>query len=179
MIQNKLINCKEVDSMRPCKMSAWIKPEYINMIANWARRGLTHQEIADKMYISLESLMLWRKKSATIREATDGREMALCQVENAMYRDALGFYYTEQVVTNKGDVVELTKYKLPSLPAQIFYLKNRLPKYWADKRDINYTDDTVEKIIVKWGRNLDARDRALSSSSSTSKDASEPGKVQD
>jgi hypothetical protein len=149
----------------------WCEPDHINMIACWSRRGLTYQEISDHMGVCLKTLENWRKKSKCIEEALNGREMSICLVENALYREALGYYYMDQVVTNKGDIVDIKKYKPPSLSAQIFYLKNRIPKYWTDRREHHHTGDNYSEITVKWGSKNAFDDSIVRTTQSSEEDA--------
>jgi hypothetical protein len=61
----------------------------------------------------------------------------------------MGFKYLEETVTNKGDVVTIEKNQAPSNTAQIFWLKNRKPKVWRDKRQVelsNGEEMTEEEI---------------------------------
>jgi len=56
------------------------------------------------------------------------------------------------VVTNKGEVVWITKFEKPAIAAQIFYLKNRNSKLWNDRREISHKADIKSHdVIVKWG----------------------------
>ncbi|MGN0352400.1 MAG: transposase [Roseburia sp.] len=129
------------------------------MIEGWARDGLTDEQIAHNMGINVATLYVWKKKYGEISEALKkGKEVIDRQVENALLKRALGYKYketTRELVTNKETgfselvvtkVVE--KEVVPDTTAQIFWLKNRKPEEWRDKRviDDNSADKSAELI---------------------------------
>lgn len=84
------------------------------LIEGWARDGLSQQQIADNLGIGLTTLKDYRKKSPTISAAIKkGREVSDYHVENALYKSAI-----------EGNVT-----------AMIFWLKNRKPNEWKDKKE--------------------------------------------
>ncbi len=74
------------------------------------------------------------------------------KVENALLKRALGYEYTEvyhERVLNKetGEyefvlTKEVTKDVKPDISAQLFWLKNRQPELWRDKKDIDVDSST-------------------------------------
>lgn len=106
------------------KYEQWIDQDGILKIQDWARTGLTEQQIAHNMGISYSTLKEWKKKfpaiSATLKQTKAVVDVA---VENALLKKALA-----------GDVT-----------ACIFWLKNRRPEAWRDK--VTVIDTTqIEKI---------------------------------
>ena len=86
----------------------------IEEIEAWARSGLTQKQIAHNLGIGLTTLKDYMKKSSTLATTIrSGKEVADIQVENALYKAALN-----------GNV-----------SAMIFWLKNRRPDKWKDKRE--------------------------------------------
>ena len=65
------------------------------------------------------------------------------QVENALLKRALGYKYDEVTQENiKGELVVtkvVTKEVQPDVTAQIFWLKNRKPEEWRDKKEIDHS----------------------------------------
>ena len=72
-----------------------------------------------------------------------GRELADIKIENALFRAAIG-YETEEIRTEFSDssrikskkVTKITRKVPGDVIAQIFWLKNRCPDKWHDRREI-------------------------------------------
>lgn len=138
------------------KYHDWITEEGLLLIEGWARDGLTDEQIAHNMGIKRQTLYEWMKRFPDISDALKkGKEVVDRQVENALLKSALGFYYEEETVTNKGDVVTVKKYEKPNTTAIIFWLKNRKPKQWRDKQELQHDGDMKININVKGSRDGD------------------------
>lgn len=118
------------------------------MIEGWARDGLTDEQIAKNIGISRSTLNEWKKKYSDISDTLKrGKEVIDRQVENSLLKRALGYEYEE--VSEKFEYGVLTERKVtkkqvvPDTTAQIFWLKNRKPEEWRDKRVID--DSSAEK----------------------------------
>jgi len=143
------------------KYHDWITDEGLLLIEGWARDGLTDEQIAHNMGIKRQTLYEWMKRFPDISDALKkGKEVVDRQVENALLKNALGFYYEEETVTNKGDVVTVRKYEKPNTTAQIFWLKNRKPQVWRDKQQVEHTgkEDGPIQFIAEWGSNESSQD---------------------
>ena len=66
-----------------------------------------------------------------------GKEVVDIEVENALYKKAVGYEVTEikkeQNEFGEKKIVETTKHIQPDTAAAIFWLKNRRPDKWKDK----------------------------------------------
>lgn len=141
------------------KFQKWLEPEGLTLLAGWAREGLTDEQIAKEMGISRSTLNEWKKKYPDISDTLKkGKEVVDRMVENALLKRALGYEYDEVKEKYEGDtLVERTvtrKEVVPDTTAQIFWLKNRKPDKWRDKREElvsakadQATIDEVEEII--------------------------------
>ena len=113
------------------KVSDWLDDEYNKTkLRGWVRRGLTNEELAEKMGISVATLYNWKKSNVEFLEVLkEDRDFCDDNVENALYRAALD-----------GNVT-----------AQIFYLKNRRRKEWKDKQDVEVSGEVgiVDAMIRK------------------------------
>lgn len=139
------------------KYQEWLTEEKLILLQGWARDGLTDEQIARNMGISVRTLYKWKKKYGQIGQALKkGKEVVDREVENALLRSALGYEYEEQALTNKGEVVTLRKYQPPNTTAAIFWLKNRKPQEWRDKQQVEHTgkDDGPIEFIAEWGGNV-------------------------
>jgi len=134
------------------KTEEWLTEEGLLKLEGWARDGLTDEQIAANMGIGTSTLYRWKNKHREIREALKkGKDAVDREVENALLRRALGYTYKEEAVTNKGEVVEITRYEPPNVTAIIFWLKNRKPDVWRDKQDINLKGGVNQKVVVRFG----------------------------
>ncbi|MGG8343419.1 CII family transcriptional regulator [Streptococcus uberis] len=133
------------------KYTYWLTDEGLLLISGWARDGLTDKQIASNIGINETTLNRWKKDHLPIMQVLkESKEIADRQVENALHKTALGFYYEEDMVTNQGDVVRVKKYSKPNTTAQIFWLKNRKPANWRDKQEIEQTNTNIEIRVGEW-----------------------------
>lgn len=138
------------------KYAEWITPEGLLRIEGWARDGLTDEQIAHNIGIAVSTLNNWKNSYVEFMDALkQGKEVVDRQVENALLKSALGFDFTEQMVTNAGEVVDVQKYSKPNTTAQIFWLKNRKTKEWRDRQEIEQTNRNIEINVGEWDDNED------------------------
>jgi len=126
----------------------------------YARRGYSDAQIAKALEISLQTYYTYQKKYTVFLDAIKrGKEPIDNKVENALLQRALGYSYEEvheEVSKNrKGQSFAkrktVSKHVAPDVGAQIFWLKNRRPKLWKDKREVSAaitSDDIKEKRIT-------------------------------
>jgi len=129
------------------KYETWHDSDSLIRLEGWARDGLTQEQIATNMGISLATLKNWKKNHLAILTALKrGKEVIDYEVENALLKSALGYTYEEDVMSASGKVERVTKYQAPSTTAQIFWLKNRKPDQWREKQQLEVTTTTSEKV---------------------------------
>jgi hypothetical protein len=135
------------------KYDDWLTEEGLLLIEGWARDGLTDEQIAHNMGVSVKSLYNWKNDHLPILQALkNGKEVIDRHVENALLKRALGYTYDEVTVEESDDGYKrkvTTKQVVPDTTAQIFWLKNRKPAEWRDKQDINMTGDLEINITLK------------------------------
>lgn len=137
-------------SRRIRKMEYWEKKENLIRVQGWARDGLTMIQIAKNMGIGKNTLYKWLRNSDDIENAVIiGRDTADRQVENALFKNAIGFYFKEEQLTDDGRKVEVRKYFRPNTGAQIHWLKNRKPNEWRDKKDITHGGNINQNINMQ------------------------------
>ncbi len=132
------------------KYEYWLTEEGLLKIEDWARQGLTDEQIAYNMGISRTTLYDWSKKFACISNTLKkGKEIVDIQVENALLKRALGYTTTEKKVKKEyGEITEeitVTKEIPPDPTSAIFWLKNRRPEQWREKREVVVEDETVKE----------------------------------
>ncbi|MFR3548166.1 transposase [Blautia sp.] len=132
------------------KYEYWLTPEGLLLLEGWARDGLIDEQIAENMGIVPSTLYRWKNEHEEISEALKkGKEVVDRQVENALLKRALGYSYeevTKEICENPetGNLEmkitkKVKKEVVPDTTAQIFWLKNRRPDKWRDKRDVEHS----------------------------------------
>lgn len=122
------------------KYQRWLTPEGLTLLEGWARDGLTDEQIAKKLRVSRKTLYEWIKKYSDISDALKkGKEVVDYEVESALLKRALGYEVEETKEEDSdrdGYKSITTKRHIPADPtAAIFWLKNRRPDKWRDRRD--------------------------------------------
>lgn len=131
------------------KINEWLEKEKLTLLEGWARDGLTYEQIAKNMGIGLTTLKEWRQKEPTISTTLKkGREVADYEVENALFKRALGYKYDEITYENGIMVKKVTKEVAPDTTAQIFWLKNRKSDKWRDKIEVNKQESAINNQIL-------------------------------
>lgn len=128
--------------MARAKYQEWLKEENLIKVEAWAKSGLSEKQISQNMGIAYSTLKEWKKKySALSASLKKGKEVTDFEVENAMHKSALGYYVEETKTyiteTNGVQTKKIEKYKKwipPNSTAQIFWLKNRKPDVWMDRK---------------------------------------------
>lgn len=132
--------------MRSKRLEEWTKPDNLLLLEGWSRSGLTQEQIAKNMGVSLATLKNWKNSNLAILTALKNKkEVADFEVENSLFKSANG-YFVDETTTEK--VLDIDSGKLvvvrektvrrfiPANPtSQIFWLKNRKPEEWKDKRE--------------------------------------------
>lgn len=117
------------------KYGRWLEPDGLILLRGWARSGLTDEQIAKNMGISTSTLYQWKKDHPEISEALkEGKEVADYKVENALFLLATGFEDSEG------------KWHPPNITAIIFWLKNRKPQEWREKREVYEGEEQKEGL---------------------------------
>lgn len=135
--------------MAKSKYESIVKPKLI-VIEGWARNGLTIEQIAKNLGISKVTLYKYMNEHVELSEhLKKGKEIIDIEVENALLKRALGYKYeevTKELLKDKKTGKEelrvtkvVTKEVQPDTTAQIFWLKNRRPEDWRDKKDIEHS----------------------------------------
>lgn len=156
------------------KYQDWLTSEGLLKLEAWARNGLTDEQIAHNMGITVRALYQWKNKHVQIFHALKkGKEVIDIQVENALLKRALGYEYTERTKERLFDpetkehvlvtTKEVTKEVQGDTTAQIFWLKNRKPNEWRDKKEIgvngnintNMTNEQLDAEIERLETLLD------------------------
>lgn len=137
-----------------------VKPRLVEIEA-WKRDGLTDEQIFKNLGISRDTFYKYKEKYSDFSEAIKkGKEVADIEVENALFKRAIGYKYKEVIKEVKevdGKKSTYVKEVIKEMPgdvgAQIFWLKNRKSNKWKDKQDIDIEDNNVSITIQGVKRN--------------------------
>ena len=137
------------------KFKDWISEENLIRLTAWARNGLNDEQIAHNIGISRQTLYKWRKKDERLETALKkGKEVTDYEIENALFKKAIGGYFEEtkeRIEKVDGKEIKTTetikKYYPPDTTACIFWLKNRKPDDWKDRK--------AQEVEVKKDGNLE------------------------
>lgn len=143
----------------------WLEKENLLRIEGWAKDGLTDEQIAKNMGISRGTIYDWKKNHSDISNALKrGKEVVDREVENALEKAAVGYWveetktYIEEVDGRKKKKIEKNKKWIPAnTTAQIYWLKNRKPEQWRDKRESQDVtqEERVSEYLKVLGDNID------------------------
>lgn len=141
----------------------WEKEENLELIRQWARNGLSMQQIAENMGINRATLYRWIKISCDICDSLrESRIKADTHVENALYKKATGFIQevikpmkirradydpeTGKKICDYDEIVYVKDqvYIQPDTTAIKYYLSNKQPDKWREK--VEHVIDKEEEI---------------------------------
>ena len=118
-------------------------------IAGWCRDGLIDSQIASNLGVANATLSQYKVAHPELYELMRrNKTVADVQVENALFRRALGYEYDEVTKERSMDAdgnssLVVTKVVKKTMPPEVgaicFWLKNRRPDKWRDK---NHTEIT-------------------------------------
>lgn len=116
-------------------------------IAAWVRNGLSEEQIAKNLGVSYRTFIRAKNDEEfgdKIRQALiNTKDVVDFEVENQLFKRAMGYEYDE--VKEEYEMGVLTKRTVtkkvvpPDVSAQIFWLKNRKPTDWRDRREVDNT----------------------------------------
>lgn len=140
----------EIKKGRPSLFTNVIKDCMLRMY----EKGMTDSEVAEIIGVSQQTIDNWKKKDqdffGSLKEA---KEMADQVVEVSLLNRAIGYSHkTEKIFLNKKDEIvraETIQHYAPDVTAQIFWLKNRKPKEWREKQEIEMSGNPIQIKIEK------------------------------
>jgi len=133
---------------RKTKADYWISEDGLVLISGWTRRGLTKEEVAKNIGVNKTTLYDWIRLYPQLDNALKiTKDIADCLVENALFKNATGYYYEEDAVM--GDHIErVKKYVKADTTAQIYWTKNRNSTDWRDRTVIDANVNQQPPLIV-------------------------------
>ena len=148
------------------KYEPWLTDDGLLRVEGWARDGLIDSQIAHNMGIAYSTFRDWCGKFPALSAALKkGKAPVDVEVENALYKRAIGYTATETIeeITTSGEkgpdgqykikerhIRKLTREVPPDVTAQIYWLNNRKPKQWRNRKatEPDMNNEAPVKVII-------------------------------
>jgi hypothetical protein len=129
------------------------KPEYDKQVYRLCLLGATDKDIADFFSVCEATVNNWKIKHPTFLESIkNGKSEADIQIAESLHKRAKGYDKSEMVITKDG-IQSIEKHYPPDPTSIIFWLKNRQPKHWRDKQEIEQNNTHKFENLPEWMRN--------------------------
>lgn len=131
--------------------------KYQEAYAEQARKlcllGYTDAELADFFEVSETTINNWKHEFPGFLESIKkGKSFADADIVDNLYNRALGYTTKEKREEKTADgfkEVEAEKHVPGDVTAMIFWLKNRQPKLWRDKQEVEQSGDLGLTVNIK------------------------------
>lgn len=142
---------------RPSKFKA----EYIRQAELLAEFGATDVQVAKFFGVTEKTVNNWKEQHPEFFTALKrGKQVSDDAVERSLFERATGYSHPEEKIFNhQGQIIraETVKHYPPDTVAAIFWLKNRRPEEWRDKREIAGDPDNPIMVLAKaWSDDMDS-----------------------
>jgi hypothetical protein len=130
------------------------KEQYCDQVEKLCKLGATDKDIADFFEVNEDTIYEWKKVHPKFSESIKaGKTLADLTVSDSLFKRATGYEHEEDVIFNDKGVpliVPTKKRYPPDTTAMIFWLKNRQPEKWRDRKDIDMTSkgESIKPVII-------------------------------
>lgn len=132
------------------------KPEYASQAEKLCKLGATDEDLADFFSVSIRTIANWKSGQPEFLQALKaGKDEADDRVERSLYQKAVGYTHDAVHFSSFQGMVTETPYRAhvpPDTTAMIFWLKNRRPDQWRDKREQEITGAEGGPLVVTWAK---------------------------
>lgn len=131
-------------------------------IKEWLIAGDTVREVCKKLAISPDTWYKYCKEHEALMElVTLGRSLLCNQVEKSLLKLCTGYEYEELKTIVEEDkngkkrtkIEKIRRHQPPSAQAISFFLRNRMPEEWSDKKelilDTSQNEDARKKLFLQ------------------------------
>lgn len=132
------------------------KPEYCDLARNYCLLGARDSDLAKFFGCCETTINNWKKTHPEfVKALREGKEVADARVAEALFHRACGYEHYEDHISvvsdgqGLGSHVEKTptvKHYPPDATSMIFWLKNRQPDKWKDKKEVDAKVETTQGI---------------------------------
>ena len=115
-------------------------PDILPLVEKFCRLGATDIEVADMLGVCVRTVYRWKAEHEEFSHALKvGKDASDERVVNSLYARATGYQHPEDkvfMVEGEPVVVPTTKHYPPDATSALFWLKNRRPDEWRDKKEV-------------------------------------------
>lgn len=107
----------------------------------------TDDQLAQFFKVDISTVDKWkRSKPEFFQTLKDSKAEADDKVELSLYKRATGYTRTIERLTRDGEVVPCVEEMPPDPVSCIFWLKNRRPKQWRDKQEVEQVNQQPMQV---------------------------------
>lgn len=118
------------------------KPEYAELAFKFCLLGASDGRLAELFDVSEQTINAWKQQYPEFLESLkNGKDAADARVASSLYHRACGYSHPEvDIKVINGEIVQtdLIKHYPPDTGAAMAWLKNRQPKQWRDKQEVDH-----------------------------------------
>ena len=126
---------------RPVGRPSSYKPEYAEQAYKFCLLGADDARLAQLFDVSTVTLNAWKNEFPEFLNALkEGKEIADANVGKSLYQRACGYSHPEvevKVIDGQVVMVDLIKHYPPDTGAAMAWLKNRQPRLWRDRKEVD------------------------------------------
>ena len=134
------------------------KDEFVAQVSKLCALGATDDEMADFFGVHRSTFYRWKLEHEDFCDAIkSAKELADERVERSLYQKATGYDFEEEQAIKiklqqhleEVKVVSVRKHAPADTTAAIFWLKNRRPEEWRDKKEIDVNvshEDALDEL---------------------------------
>lgn len=129
------------------------REEYDALATKYCMLGATNANLAAFFDCAESTIDNWMNAHPSFMDAIkEGREVADANVASRLYSRAMGYTHQAEKIfadAKTGEVlrVDTTEHYPPETAAAIFWLKNRRPDMWRDKRETVMSGDNFSLVV--------------------------------
>ena len=162
MVSKKLPATKKRKVGRPSRY----KSEYAEQARKLCLLGATDEELAGFFGVNADTIHQWKKVHPEFSESiTRGKIVADAEVAEKLFQRALGYSHKAVKIMAVDKTVvheEYIEHYPPDTQAASLWLRNRQPKKWRDKQDVEHSgkdggpiqSEVTTKVVVVPAKNV-------------------------
>jgi hypothetical protein len=130
------------------------RKQYAEQAYNYCKLGAIDEDLAEFFNVTEKTINDWKHKHEEFKCALNkGKIIADSEVVAALYKKATGYSHSDvDIKMYEGQVIQtpLIKRYPPDTTAAIFWLKNRQPKQWREKQEVDHTSkgEALQSVTV-------------------------------